>query len=761
MLWLRRIRKHSPLIAPALMLLVGTAISIQNPPFLQVFRSKLFDLYQQLQPREYQPAPVKIVDIDEESLKRLGQFPWPRNRMAQMLVKLFEGGARVVAFDIVFAEADRTSPEQVLPVWLDLPKLDLDSLPEEWRQFSQAIMQTVPDHDVVFAETIKEIGGFAPQYGVVVGFAFNSIPGTGMPQRKAGFAFLGDDPRPFIPRYPGAAKNLLPIEEAASGVGSFSLVPESDNIVRRVPIVMQGPDGEIYPALAAEALRVYQGASSYILKSSGANMEESFGESTGLNHIRIGDRIVPVDASGGLWVHYTRDAPERVLPAWRIFEPDFDPKQVEGHILFVGTSAAGLKDLRSTPLNPAAAGVEVHAQATEQILLGHYLQRPDWADGAEKLFMLLLGVALIVVTTRYGAAVGATVGIVFITIAAALSWYLYAEARLLTDPIYPTLVALLVYLASSLLSYLSTEAEKRRVRSAFSQYLSPALVEQLAQEPERLRLGGETKNMTFLFCDVRGFTSISESFKNNPQGLTGLINRFLTPMTNAILARRGTIDKYMGDCIMAFWNAPLDDQDHVQHGCESALAMLRELDLLNERLAAEAAAEGRRHVPLAIGIGVNTGTCVVGNMGSDQRFDYSVLGDAVNLASRLEGQSKNYGVPIVLGEETAASLPDYPLLELDRIAVKGKEEAVHIYTVMGDQGLKNDPAFQALSTVHAEMLRAYRAQRWQAAREALSACREKDARLVDLYDLYEERIGYYMESPPGPEWDGVFVATEK
>jgi adenylate cyclase len=287
------------------------------------------------------------------------------------------------------------------------------------------------------------------------------------------------------------------------------------------------------------------------------------------------------------------------------------------------------------------------------------------------------------------------------------------------------------------------------------------MVAMLAADPSRLKLGGETRAMTMLFCDIRGFTAISEQFKTNPQGLTQLINRFLTPMTDIIMARRGTIDKYMGDCVMAFWNAPLDNPEHADHACDSALAMIRALEAINLQLEAEAQAEGRPFHLLKVGIGLNSGDCVVGNMGSDQRFDYSVLGDAVNLASRLEGQSKTYGVPIVIGEATRAAAPDWAALELDLIAVKGKQDAVRIYALLGDAATARAPEFAALVAVHARLLERYRAQDWVGARAALAECGRRDDRLAALYALYAERIAYFETNAPGENWDGVFVATSK
>jgi adenylate cyclase len=310
-------------------------------------------------------------------------------------------------------------------------------------------------------------------------------------------------------------------------------------------------------------------------------------------------------------------------------------------------------------------------------------------------------------------------------------------------------------------NFLQSEAQRRRVRGAFSRYLSPTLVDELAAHPDKLRLGGEMRDMTLLFSDVRGFTTISEQL--DPHALTHLINRFLTPMTEVILSRRGCIDKYMGDCVMAFWNAPLDDPEHPRHACDAALAMVMALAELNAKLATETAEFGHPLPPLVVGIGINTGACCVGNMGSDQRFDYSVISDEVNLASRLEGQSKTYGVTVVLGENTYARVPELATLELDLIRVKGKTRPVRIFVLLGDEALASRDSFHQLVKAHDGMLAAFRGQRWEEALGALSSCRGLGAGLglEGLYALYEERIEGFRASPPGPDWDGVYVAKTK
>jgi adenylate cyclase len=330
-------------------------------------------------------------------------------------------------------------------------------------------------------------------------------------------------------------------------------------------------------------------------------------------------------------------------------------------------------------------------------------------------------------------------------------------------PVVNPMIALgVASFATLLFRYGFVDRQRRRIQAAFRHYLSPALVNQLAANPHRLQLGGENRTITVMFSDIRGFTAISEQFKANPKALSRLINRgFLTPMTRLIMARDGTIDKYIGDCIMAMWNAPLDDPEHANHACDSALAMRRELDRINRDLAAEARAESHAFQPLQIGVGINSGECVVGNMGSEERFAYTAMGDAVNLASRLDGQSKAYRVGIVVGEATRQAAPAWAALELDLIAVRGKQEAVRIYALLGDAELAASAPFLAHARRHEEMLSRYRARDWLGAREALAECRDFNEELGGVYALYAERIAYFMANPPNPDWNGVFAAETK
>jgi adenylate cyclase len=536
---------------------------------------------------------------------------------------------------------------------------------------------------------------------------------------------------------------------------------ERDGILRRLPLLISY-DGTLFPTLPAETLRVAQGASNYLIKSSGASGVISFGARTGVVAVRIGRFTVPTDMQSRIWLYDTGLEAARRVPAWQIMENQFDRNLIAGNIVLVGTSAAGLGDLHSTPLAPVMAGSEVQAQVIEQMLTGDFLKRPDWAMGAETLLLALVGLVVTFATVRLGAGLSASITAAMLIGGLGLSWYLFVKQGMLLDPIYPAATVVTVYLGSSLMAYLRTEHERSQIRDAFSHYMSPVMVERLAEHPEQLRLGGETRELTLLFSDLRGFTSISEKY--DAEQLTSLVNRFLTPMTEVTLKYDGTVDKYMGDAMMAFWNAPLDDGDHPRHAALAALELRGCLSPLNDELKREATERGIEFTPLKIGIGLNTGEACVGNMGSELRFDYSALGDEVNLASRLEGMSKQYGVDIVMSGSTRERVPDLTCLELDRIKVVGKSVPVTVFVLLGDEALAKEEDFRAGAKDHEEMLQAYRAQEWDRAGELAAGCR---ARLQDrfglkkYYDLMEFRIAELRANPPGPDWDGVAEATSK
>ncbi|MGB1540224.1 MAG: adenylate/guanylate cyclase domain-containing protein, partial [Rickettsiales bacterium] len=417
------------------------------------------------------------------------------------------------------------------------------------------------------------------------------------------------------------------------------------------------------------------------------------------------------------FAQYPTAEPPLYISAKTVLEKTASPAMLANRLAVIGTSAAGLKDIRATPINGNLPGVEVHAQVMETILTNSHLKR-EVSDfwqvpfttqylsiyQLEVLTILIGGLLITLLVPRLSAILTGLVGIVIIGGLIAVGWYHYLEHQILVDYTYPAICILFIFFNLTYMNYMREEAQKKQIRSAFDHYVSPALLEELADNPEKLALGGETRHLTVLFSDIRGFTTISERF--NAQELTRFINSFLTPMTNVILTQHGTVDKYMGDAIMAFWNAPLNDPDHPKNACRAALEMQVAVKELNKKLEAEAnqaiakeeghKSDNRRHyMPINIGVGVNSGMCCVGNMGSEQRFDYSALGDDVNLASRLEGQSKTYGVDIVLGENTIKEIgDDFAYIELDLIQVKGKTEPVRIYALLGESELLEDPAFK-------------------------------------------------------------------
>jgi adenylate cyclase len=723
-------------------ILAALALRVWDPTPVVRLRALVFDSYQRLSPRAFDPSlPVRIVDIDEESLKRIGQWPWPRTVLAELVDKLDANGAAAIGFDMVFPEPDRMSPANTLRFWPNSESLA--GLRDE--------IEKLPSNDQLFAQAI----GKAP---VVLGF-IASPQAASIPEVKAGFAHAGDDPKLFAPFYPGAAVSLGQLQDQAQGSGSLNWIPENDQIIRRMPMVVRVGE-TLYPSFVGDLLRLAQGASTYVVKSSGASGEKAFGEKTGIVAVKVGDLEIPTEAHGQMWIKFTPESSERYLPAWKVLNGEIGADQIDGRILLVGTSAAGLLDLRATPLDPSVPGVSLHAQAIEQILQGAYLQRPDFATAAELVYILALGLLIAFFVYRLGALGGAVLGALGIAAVIWVSWYAFNAFGWLVDPIYPAIALAAIYFAGTLFVFLRTERERNRVRNAFSHYMAPALVERLAGDPSRLKLGGETRDMTLLFSDVRGFTGISEGL--DAEELTRFLNSLFTPLSNIILDEQGTIDKFMGDAVMAFWNAPLDDSAHPSHACSAALRMMQEMEDLNRRWREEAEAKGRSYRPVQLGIGLNTGICCVGNLGSETRFDYSVIGDNVNVASRLEGQSKTYDVGTVVGESTTARAPDFAFLELDLLKVKGKTEATRVFALLGDSAFKNSPGFIALAERHGEFLARYRAKDWDAAETLNRECAKLNtARLDRFYELYRERIAFFRLNPPPLNWDGTAEALSK
>jgi adenylate cyclase len=734
--WFKRRFGYARLLC--LVLLIGfAALRIADPAPVEELRVRTFDTFQRIDPRVKKARPVTIVDIDDKSLaSKLGQWPWPRTRIADMVATLTKLGAVVIAFDIVFSEPDRLNPDVAADTFRNLDEMTREKL------------RALPSNDQFFADVMRHSRVVLGESGLpdVQSELDKSLPVTGL-------AMLGEEPQPFMVEWAGLLRNVPVLEAAAAGRGLFSIRQERDGIVRRVPMLMLA-QGATMPSLSFEMLRVATGTDTIFIKA----------DQAGIKSIGVKGFQIPTDRNGQLWIHFAQHDPQIFVSAVDVIEGSVPPEKIRGQLVLIGTSAVGLNDIKTTPASPAMPGVEIHAQVIESALTRAVLSQPSYGIVVEFCAAVLFGLLVIAFAPAFGPVTLVVVGALFATLLIGTSWYFYTQQRLLIDFTYPLLSTTAIYLTLIFASFVREQAQRRQIRSAFSQYLSPALVEQLAQSPEKLVLGGEERELTVMFSDVRGFTTISESYKHDPQGLTALMNRFLTPLTNAILARKGYIDKYMGDAIMAFWNAPLDDREHQVNACNAALDMLERIDVLNGQREVEAKEGGHAFVPINVGVGLNTGACTVGNMGSDVKFNYSVLGDSVNLASRLEGQSKEYGFPIIVGSKTALAVKEkFAILELDFIMVKGKKEPEVIYAIAGREDIAQSGRFQRLRNLTIEMLACYRSRDWEDALAAIERGRRTDdAHALELlYNLYEARIRGYQENPPAEDWNGAFALLTK
>ena len=766
------------------------SLRISDPKPVEIMRLKYFDQLQKKYPRSTDGQTYSvIVDIDEKSLREVGQWPWPRTVLAELFKKSKESGMLVLGLDVLFAEKDRTSPDLIAQ---DLKKRN----PKVAEMLSE-----LPTNESIAMEAMKV-------FPTVIGHSGLDVTGDAERQDikdSSVKVFLGKNKNPndWLISYPGLLANVSEFEEAASGAGTVSVAEEPDGIIRRVPLI-SNVAGKVRPTLGLDMIRVAFKGNSIATRTGINGVEEII-----IQTQSIGNAAIPTDENGRVWVYYgesdsikKEDARRYYVSAVDIIKGRVGKERLQGKLGILGTSATGLKDIRPTPVEDRMPGVEIHANLIDTVISAilYYTSNknaeniykqslkkglteeealveknkvkisgaPFLKSGTnmkfyEGIFTICLGFLITISALKFGPIVNISLLVSVIGAAFYISVRLFVDEKTLFDPTFAGFSTFVIYFGNTFANYLRDANEKKQIRGAFSQYLSPALVEQLAEDPDKLVLGGETKKMTFLFCDVRGFTTISESFKSDPQGLTKLINRFLTPLTNEIINVNGTIDKYMGDCIMAFWNAPIDVDGHEKMACDATLRMHAVMKDLNAEREKEAKSENKKYLELKIGIGLNTGGCVVGNMGSDQRFDYSVLGDSVNLAARLEGQSKSYGVKTVIGPETNESVKEsFATLQLDMIAVKGKKEAVTIYTLVGDLEFKNSSEFKNLALKHEKILKNYFSQNWENCltemKVAKSLCNNI---MTEYYEIMSERINEFKKSPLPKDWDGVYVATSK
>jgi adenylate cyclase len=740
----------------------GLIIRIGDPTPINILRNVSFDIYQQSKPRELTQLPVAILDIDDRSLEELGQWPWPRTKLADLVRGVAAAGAAAIAFDIVFSEPDRLSPNQIAA--------DNPSLPKELANH----LSQMPENDDLFAQAIAT-------FPVILGQTTVRTAAGNRRQKSemvvAEHALIGLDPTPFLIKFPDVVQNLPKLEANASGRGVINARPDSDGVYRRVPVVMS-VQGNIRLGLTPELLRVATGGGAFAVRTNEA----------GIEGVVVARQLVKTAQDGTVWPYLTPSSPSRYVSASDLMSGRLPQGRLAGHLVLVGTSAIGLEDFRPTSLGELMAGVEIHAQVLENILSKTMLIRPNYTIAIELVVTLLLCLLVIALAPSISARLLISMSLLLLIGYVGASYYLFYTKRILLDPSFPVLSTFLTIMLISTVNYLREERKRREIRGAFSQYVSPDLVDQLSRNQEQLTLGGETRELTLLFSDVRGFTAIAEDFKDDPAALTLLMNKFLTILSNAIMDSHGTIDKFMGDAVMAFWNAPLDSEDHAQQACRAALRIVADIKAFNSRRLAEvrlarikrnrrnkgqklieglqSGKSAERVHKINIGIGINTGQCVVGNMGSDTRFDYTALGDPVNVASRLEGQSRYYGVQIILGSATVEQVKDtFAVIELDNVRVVGKTLPENIFTLLGDENLLKNADFQRCVALNTGMLTAYRAQDWDTVQTLLPQLSELFGQLrlnMDGYiTLYQDRIEELRLNSPGPEWDGVYSFISK
>jgi adenylate cyclase len=656
-----------------LALVIG--IRVADPAFVESIRLRYFDTLITSKAHTVSKQ-VHVVNIDDATIERLGQFPFPRSQYANIIEDLYSRDAGLVVFNVFMPDTDRFGKDA-------------------------ALADTLHRHPVVLPQIAS------PDKQLSLAF-------------RPGVSEIGEPAQNFTVDYPGIQSNIKLFNTSAAGIGVVNVLPEIDGVVRRIPMVVSS-GGLLYPSISLETLRVAVGDPSFQVKST----------TTGIEAVRIPKFAkITTDTVGRVWVDWSSSPIEHSVVDL--------PKSFHGGIVIVGLTARGLNN----PVATARGAIYPHyvqASVLDTLTSGTSISRPDWADGAEILGLVLLSIIAILLT-------GWTYG--FIGIIAILggvyfgSGYLFQGHSFLLDASFPIIGLVLVYVHSYTVKFLSELNQKLQIKKQFGTYLSPAMVEKLQKNPELLRLGGETRELSIMFTDVRGFTTISEHYGTDVQGLTQIMNRYMTAMTTKIIDNQGTLDKYIGDAQMAFWNAPLDDKDHAINAVKTGLEMLGDLDEFNKEIAKE-------NIPaFGMGLGINTGDVVVGNMGSRQRFDYTCLGDSVNLASRLEGQSKNYGVRIILGPRTAELVQDtYSVIEMDCIAVKGKTQGVKVYTIG-----------ETVAYMHAEFLKEYYRGDWNKAKMWARKMLNDDA--VTIKQYYELMIQRLEEGLPA-NWDGTYRATSK
>ncbi|MHB1115253.1 CHASE2 domain-containing protein [Sideroxydans sp.] len=742
-------KKHALLIMLgmlAVLLFLGDAAGFYRLGFVQYGDAQLYDYRLRLSLPNKGDDRIVILDIDEKSLKQEGRWPWGRDKMARLVDSLFDRyGVAAVGFDVVFAEPDNSSGLSVLQALGEKQFRDVEQFHSVLKQIQPALQ-----YDALFAEKLKG-------RKVVLGYYFSNSE-SGLTTSKSGAL-----PAPVFPAdifrgravglatWDGYGANLQALQSSAASAGHFNPLVDFDGVVRRIPMLVEH-DGQIYESLSLAVVRSVMDMPRLVPGFAG-EQRQGYG---GLEWLTVesvqGGLTIPVDAEVSALIPYSgKRNTFTYISATDVLHGKIEQAALQNKIVLVGTSAPGLMDMRSTPVGEVYPGVEVHANMISGILNQDIKQHPPYMLGANVVLMLLIGISLSVLLPLLSPIRGMLLSLIFLSGDIALNLALWNYADLAMPMAGGILIILSLFALNMSFGYFVESRAKRQITGLFGQYVPGELVDEMAKRPESVSMEGDSREMTILFSDVRSFTTISEGL--DPKEFSQLMNEFLTPLSRVIYKQRGTIDKYMGDCIMAFWGAPLPDPDHAHHAVLAGMEMQRALNELQPQFKAKGWPE------IHIGVGVNTGRVSVGNMGSEVRVAYTVMGDAVNLASRLEGITKEYGVLMLVGETTKQATPQIVYREVDMVRVKGKEQPVAIFDPHGLVGEVDKQKLDEIKLFH-QALRTYRKQDWDKADLELLSLQNMSPD-CKLYRVYAERVTYYRNNPPGEDWDGAFTFKTK
>ena len=698
-------------------------------------RGILFDGYQYAAPRARDgDVQVRILVPDAASLKRFGPWPWPHATLTVLTEKLAEAGAAGVVFATPLERPDPASAQNLLPAVPAGAAFDA----------VRKTLSEMPSPDDALADAMKTVPS-------VTGFTLGTARTAQTPAAKAPVTLVGNkSPIAKVTDFTSGDGALPGLQDAARGNGALNFTPDSDGKIRRMPLVFR-LKGVLLPSLDAEALRIATGGVDLSFKSDDGDAG-LLGAAPGIASFAARGRDIPTNNDGSFWIAYAAPTHARDLLASDLVDGKFAPGSLARSLVYLGAP----DEMWPAPDFPRSA-VSIHAEALENLLSGTALRRPASALEGELICLAVFGLGLVILFTRFGVWPAALFAAVSSAAGGYASWYFYTVNHVLFDALSPSLGLMLIVSAGAVARTLEVTKTKSRLAQMFAESLPQKTIEEISRNPALLTLDGENRNVTYLSCGVRGFSQLSTSFREDPAAFTKLMNRVLSPLMDRALAHGGAIDRLTADGFSAFWNAPLEDSEHAIHACEAAHAMAVAIAQINESVSHERRMDGTSFPLVEIGVGISTGNAIAGGVLTHGRTAYSVNGDCVVTAARIQALSAQYGPATIVTEDTRkAAERGFAFLEVDYIAAGPHEEPVKLYAMLGNPVVRASPKFRALLTFHEHIFQSLHTQQWDKARELIEQCRKLSGASQKLYDLHLARIDYFQENPPGENWDGVF-----